>query len=153
MLTTRIPYAIIFSSFLARFVSSLVNYYLNKYFVFKYKKEDKKAIFKYFLFITLDEICITATTIVAIPYNPPNIILKYSSILFIYHLFNNQYHHIQNCFIHYINFFLYSQYFGKTLYYITKFDILNLYYILSSFLLFSISYFVNLIVIFVTLEK
>ena len=54
ILTTRIPYAIVFSSFLARFVSSLVNYYLNKYFVFKYKKEDKKAIFKYFLLVLIN---------------------------------------------------------------------------------------------------
>lgn len=54
MLTSSIPYAIVFSSFLARFVSSLVNYYLNKYFVFKYKKEDKKAIFKYFLLVLIN---------------------------------------------------------------------------------------------------
>ena len=54
MLTTRIPYAIVFSSFLARFVSSLVNYYLNKYFVFKYKKVDKKSIFKYFLLVLIN---------------------------------------------------------------------------------------------------
>ncbi len=54
ILASSIPYAIVFSSFLARFVSSLVNYYLNKYFVFKYKKEDKKSIFKYFLLVLIN---------------------------------------------------------------------------------------------------
>ena len=50
LLENKVVYAIIISSYLARIISSLVNYYLNKHVVFKYDKQNNKdtTLFKYF---------------------------------------------------------------------------------------------------------
>ena len=49
LLENKVVYAIIISSYLARIISSLVNYYLNKHVVFKYDKQNNKdtTLFKY----------------------------------------------------------------------------------------------------------
>ena len=59
----KIEYAIIISSYIARLVSSLINYNLNKYWVFKYKSNHKHSSFiKYcglvFLNITISAIVV-----------------------------------------------------------------------------------------------
>ena len=65
------PYYLIIAALLARFASSLVNYYLNKYFVFKYEKKGFKAIFKYFILVIIN-ITISSILVLCI-YNILNI--------------------------------------------------------------------------------
>ena len=56
LLENKVVYAIIISSYLARIISSLVNYYLNKHVVFKYDKQNNKdtTLFKYFGLVVIN---------------------------------------------------------------------------------------------------
>lgn len=56
LLTRKFTYSIIISSYLARFISSLLNYYLNKYIVFKYIKTNTKdkTLYKYLILVVLN---------------------------------------------------------------------------------------------------
>lgn len=53
-LLQNINYSIIISSLIARFISSAINYYLNKTIVFKYQNSKDKTLIKYYTLVIIN---------------------------------------------------------------------------------------------------
>ncbi len=91
LLKNKVHNAIIIASFLARGISSLINYLVNRYFVFEYKKEQKdNSMLSYFILVIIN---ITVSSILVnrlyqkIPFNATLIKAGVDGLIFIVNYF------------------------------------------------------------------